>query len=141
MELTSDLVQETMKYCLYNDDEVIDGKTPDEAVLVDGITTKFGFHPGRLEEKASVIIDMLGQLPESFQEAGGGGMSFINACQDKNGRQWTDFHRIMEELFCLGEAIGKVSQPMPKEMWKVLPGGMPYYIVLTERATGEAVPV
>jgi len=29
----------------------------------------------------------------------------------------------------LGIASGKLSYLMPREMWKVLPGGMPYLVV------------
>jgi hypothetical protein len=35
----------------------------------------------------------------------------------------------MEGLFCLGMAIGKVECLMPRKMWTILPGGMPYYLV------------
>ena len=36
-------------------------------------------------------FEFLNQLPDSFKAEGGGGMSFINMCIDKNGKQWTDF--------------------------------------------------
>ena len=35
----------------------------------------------------------------------------------------------MEELFCLGIAIGRVECLIPREMWKILPGGVPYYVI------------
>ena len=31
--------------CLFVDDEVIDGKAPEGAVIVDGLRGKYGFHP------------------------------------------------------------------------------------------------
>jgi len=56
-------------------------------------------------------------------------MSFLNACQDRNGNQWTDLHQRMEQLFVLGQAAGFVSCLLPRDMWAALPGGMPYYVV------------
>jgi hypothetical protein len=35
----------------------------------------------------------------------------------------------MDQLFTLGIAIEKVSFQLPREMWNVLPGGMPYLVV------------
>jgi len=56
-------------------------------------------------------------------------MSFLNMCIDKNGNQWADLHRTMDELVALGIATGKLSFLIPREMWSILPGGMPYLIV------------
>lgn len=124
MELLSENVESIFLKCLFKD-----GENTDEAIIADGITAKMGFHPDRLKENESNIIDMLQQLPDSFQKSGGGGMSFLNACTDKNGNQWTGMHRMMESLFCLGMAIGKVEYCVPREYWGALPGGMPYLVV------------
>jgi hypothetical protein len=35
----------------------------------------------------------------------------------------------MDELVCLGLAIGRIAFLMPREMWEMLPGGMPYIVV------------
>ena len=43
--------------------------------------------------------------------------------------QWTGFHQTMDELVCLGLAIEKLSYLMPREYWKILPGGMPYLVI------------
>ena len=88
-----------------------------------------GFHPSRLEGHRDEIQVMLGQLPDQFQKSKGGGWSFLNAYNDKDGHQWTGFHRIVEKLFMLGTAIGKVSLLFPRSEWKSLPGEMPYYVV------------
>jgi len=69
-------------------------------------------------------------LPEQFKGSAGGGWSFLNACDDKHGNQWTDLHLRMEQLFQLGIGIGKVKCLMPRAMWSALPGGMPYYAVI-----------
>lgn len=127
MELTAENVVETMKACLFADE---DGE-PDltKAVMVEGIMAKFGFDPERLKTKKADIESMLEQLPTSFQKNGGGGHSFLAACDRADGVQWTGLHQTMDELFVLGMAIGKVQLCLPRDMWKALPGGMPYYVV------------
>lgn len=138
--LSADNSHEIFIKCLFKNEE-----PKDNPVIVDGITMKVGFHPQRVKENENKIIEMLAQLPEEFQQSGGEGMSFLNACNDKNGRQWADMHRTMEELVCLGIAIGKVKFLMPRDLWSVLPGGMPYFVVLNNEqevkecdATGDA---
>jgi len=126
MKLTSENVTEIFMNCLFNEDE---NKSDPE--IVEGIQTSFGFHKGRVAEHTKEISEMLAQLPLEFQEESGGGMSFLNACNDSDGEQWTGMHNIMDQLFVLGQACGKVKPLMPREMWKVLPGGMPYYMVLS----------
>ena len=73
---------------------------------------------------------MLSNLPASFQKESGGGMSFLKACEDSEGNQWTGLHKIMDQLFLLGQAAGLVKCLMPREVWGMLPGGVPYYVVL-----------
>ncbi len=96
---------------------------------VQGIERTEDFHAGRLDENRQAIIDLLNELPEQFHKRGGGGWTFLNACNDKNGRQWTGFHYEMEMLFMLGMAAGYVSELMPRDLWQILPGGMPYYMI------------
>lgn len=128
MELTAQNVMETMKGCMFNDD------TPQEevlkrAVIVEGILCKFGFDPDRLKAKEADIVSMLEQLPTAFRRDVGGGYSFLGACNREDGVQWTGLHKLMDELFCLGMAIGKVSSVVPREMWQLMPGGMPYFTI------------
>lgn len=123
--LTADRVEEIFRACLFTDDEDMT-----EHVRVEGIVNPYGFHPGRLAGHAEEIGAMLGELPDSFKRDGGGGMSFLNACEDRHGRQWTGLHQTMDRLFALGMGVGKVELLMPREMWAVLPGGMPYYVVM-----------
>jgi hypothetical protein len=122
--LNVDNVNEIFEDCLFQDGEDTTGY-----ISAEGIFSTFGFHPDRLESHRQDIEEMLAQLPDSFQEASGGGMTFLNACLDKAGNQWGD-HIHMEQLFCLGIGIGKVKYLMPRDMWDVLPGGMPYCVVL-----------
>ena len=111
--------------CLYRNDEDTSG-----AVMVEGIVANYGFHPERLESHREEMIALLEQLPDGFRESGGGGSSFLNACIDRDGNQWTGLHQIMEQLMVLGVALGLASYMLPKDMWKALPGGMPYFSIL-----------
>ena len=120
-------VNELFTDCLFKEGENIGNYVK---VDVEGITRTVEFHPERLESHRTEIIAMLDELPDEFKESGGGGMSFLNACNDKHGNQWTGFHQRMEQLFQLGIGINAAKCLMPREMWEVLPGGMPYYVIL-----------
>lgn len=98
-------------------------------IKAEGIVSTVGFHPGRVEEHRAEIELMLAELPEAFMAAGGGGWSFLNLCFDRHGNQWTGIHQTMEQLVQLGIAIGKVKYQLPRELWGVLPGGMPYLVI------------
>jgi hypothetical protein len=125
MKLAANNVHDVFTYCLFKEQE-----STENMVKAEGILRDFGFHPTRLKEREDDIISMLSYLPDSFHEEKGGGWSFLNACNDKDGKQWANLHTTMEQLFVLGLAIGKVKNLIPKEMWKNLYGGMPYYVVL-----------
>lgn len=125
MQLTAEHVEKTFFRCLFEE-----GESQDRAIVVEGIVNTYGFHPSRLEENRIVVRDLLAELPEKFFEGSGGGYSFLGACEDKTGRQWTGLHRTMEMLFALGLGLGLVKCLLPREMWSILPGGMPYYVVV-----------
>lgn len=124
MKLTAENVKTIFLDCLYRGKEL----TVD-CVRVDGIMNVFGFIPGRLKKHRDEIYEILKQLPEGFQKESGGGMTFLNACSDKEGNMWTGLHTTMEQLMTLGMAIDKVKYCMPRDMWMALPGGMPYFVV------------
>lgn len=123
-------VRNTLEDCFFEDYELIDGKPIVEPIKVDGVINKFELHPDRVKLHESDIIKFLQELPDQFKKSpGGGGWTFLNACDTKDGTQWTGLHKDMEALFVLGMAIGKVSYCTPREMWKIFPGGMPYMVV------------
>jgi len=124
MKLTSENVELVFKECLFKD-----GENTSDPKISEGIQINVGFHKERLNQHRKDISEMLSMLPATFHKDGGGGMSFLNACDDSNGNQWTGMQQIMEQLFLLGQAIGKVKSLMPKYMWNALPGGVPYYVV------------
>ena len=102
-------------------------------VLVHGITFKCFFDKSVIEKHDKEIKDMLNELPESFQLNGGGGYSFQQACYDKHGYHWGEHHD-MQILFMLGMAADYVRCLLPRSLWGILPGGVPYYVIDT---TGE----
>jgi hypothetical protein len=124
MKLTSEAVDEMMKACLFAEDEPMD-----DAVMVEGIINNYAFHPVRITEHADEIGQMLAELPTAFQASGGGKWTFLNACMDRHGEQWTGLHQQQERLFALGIAAGKARWVFPREVWAALPGGLPYVSV------------
>ena len=112
---------------------------PEDArsVRVEGVVRTFAFDRWALDRHAAAnraeIIEMLHELPNEFLEnklGGGGGWSFLNGCMTESGELWTGDQAVVELLFALGMAIGAVACLMPREMWSVLPGGVPYFMVL-----------
>lgn len=130
--LTADRVNAIFTDCLFRD-----GEPTDPHVEAEGIVNSFGFHPDRLSSHKAEIGAMLRELPDPFHADKGGGWTFLNACNDRHGRLWTGLHQTMEQLFVLGIATEQASYVMPREMWSILPGGMPYIVVnpVAETAT------
>lgn len=99
--------------------------TPENAILIEGIVSNYGFNPDRLATHKDEISDILKLMPDEFQKDTGGGMSFLNLCMDKDGNQWGE-HRNMEQLVVLAIATGQGKYSLPRRMWPALPGSMPY---------------
>jgi hypothetical protein len=120
-KLTTSAVEDIFKKCLFTE-----GEDTSNAMIVEGINMKFGFHPGRLEENKAAIRELLYELPDEFIK--GGGWTFLNACVDKEGNQWGE-HRNIEQLLCLGLATKQAGYVMTRDYWNIFPGGMPYIFV------------
>jgi hypothetical protein len=121
-KLTAERVESVFMNSLF-----ADGEDTSQHVEVNGVMARVGFHPERLKGHEPEIVEMLEELPENFRIENGGGWSFLQACQDRHGNQWTGFHQAMDQLFMLGMGIGKVKMLVPRAMWPMLPGGMPYF--------------
>lgn len=119
MKLTSENVNLVLKDCL--------GREEDPAV--EGVNLKLHLKQDKVEQHKKDIEDMLSCLPDNFLKSKGGGWTFLNMCNDKNGEQWTSLHHTVDVLVCLGIASGLVSFLLPREMWGIFPGGMPYVTV------------
>lgn len=128
MELTGQNVSEVFKQCFFDEGEDTSGH-----IVAEGVMVKVAFDPKRVQAQKENIISMLDQLPDEFKESSGGGWSFLNACNTKDDKQWADLHQTVDELVCLGKAIGKLKFTLPREFWSSLPGGMPYFIFLDKQ--------
>nr|WP_294550054.1 hypothetical protein [uncultured Rhodopila sp.] len=124
MALDPEIVQSLVSLCLLRPDEPRDG-----AIEVEGIRGDYSFHVDRIAENTKTIGELLFDLPDQFKASFGGGWSFLNACIDRHGNQWTGLHQRMEELVCLGIAAKKAKWQM-RELVDALPGGVPFFVVL-----------
>lgn len=126
-------VQHILRSCLYDSSKIMELRaamnTPTEdATMVNGLTRNFGLQPEKVKEHREQIRALLDEMPRAFHKATGGGWSFLNLCNDKNGDQWTGLHSVMEELVVLAIAAGMGSYCLPREMWKDMPGAVPYVV-------------
>lgn len=118
----------TVLDCLYRAEEApAGGPPPSDAVIVEGVTIVFGFHPGRLESKRADVVALLRRLPPEFRVEPG--QSFLNACMTADGEQWGE-HANVQELLALAIGLKLARWTFPREVWHALPGGMPL-VVLT----------
>jgi len=116
-------VQELVIDCLNGDHE--------DALVVEGIINTYGFSHEKIAAHKEEIRELLNDMPSDFHAGAGGGMSFLNLCMDKAGEQWAE-HPTMESLVVLGIAADMAHYSMPRNMWTVLPGGMPYITFTTD---------
>ena len=121
--LNKDRVSEVFFACLFEDGE------PADLIRVEGIQTTIGFSSIQLEAHKDEIEELIGELPTDFHESGPGGASFLAMLNDKHGRQWTGLHADMEQLLLLGLGIERIELLTPREVWRLLPGDMPYYVI------------
>jgi hypothetical protein len=113
---------------LFTDEEIVDGIPTSAPIKVEGITQSVGFHRERLASHKEEVRNILKELPLEFQPEGGGGSSFLNMCLDKEGHQWGE-HYDMQQLCLLAIGLDLRYFPMSKEMWHILPGGVPYFCI------------
>ena len=116
----SELTRNAFMDCLFKE-----GEDTTNHVKVEGITSMFGLHPQRLEEKPELVTALLAELPEEFKE----GYTLLNFCTTKDGEQWTGEHRVCEQLIVMAIGLNLMEYCMPREMWAVLPGGVPYIMI------------
>ncbi|MCF0059900.1 hypothetical protein MUK70_11675 [Dyadobacter chenwenxiniae] len=124
MKLTTQNVREMFEDCSFKEHN-----NPELLWTIEGVKLKANLHINMLSLKRSEIESMLSELPDSFKSSIGGGWSFLNMCITNNEEQWCDLHETMDQLFCLGYGIGKLRFLVPREMWDVLPGGVPYIVI------------
>lgn len=106
-------------------DAEVDGAGP---LIGDGIRLERICFRASLEDHRAELIEMLKEIPPGFHKGKGGGWSFLNFCDRNDGSQWTGLHMVMEQLFAMASALGMAHLLMPRDLWDVLPGGMPYIV-------------
>ena len=125
MKLTTENVESLFLDCLFRD-----GEDTSNPAVAEVVMSKIGFNRERIESHKGEIGEMLMELSDDFHSDKGGGMSFLNACMTCDGEQWGE-HRSIDQLLALGIASGQAKMLLPRAMWSALPGGMPYFVVLT----------
>ena len=128
--ISSDRVEEIFFDSLFREEEIVNGVPTTEPVKVMGIIRNCGFHAERLNSHEQEIKGFLAQFSDEFYKSKGGGHTFLNFCSLKDGTQWTDFQVRMEQLMQLGIGLGLVEYCVPREVWRALPGGMPYITII-----------
>ena len=127
--IDAEIVQTTFRYCLFNRDELIQPHTPPpDAVLVNGITATFAFHPERLQTMKPLVETWLKLLPRQFQNPQHG-WPFSRADRQDNGEQWTGFHQRMEQLFALATGLGLARKIDSPALRTITGDGLPWYAV------------
>ncbi len=123
--LTADRVNTLFRECLAT------VKAGENISQIHGVKAIYAIDLAKVATHKSEIGQMLLQMDDSFMigTGKGGGWSFLNACVDRCGRQWTDLHSTVEELVVLGMGAGMAFYTMGREMWDVLPGGLPYFSI------------
>lgn len=119
--LSSKKVMEVYKHCILSDDEVCDHEPIVDFTMGEGVAYASVFNSERLAEKKEEIANMVDELADIEK-----GPSFLNLCMDKNGRQWTGNHFLMDCLVQLGFATEALCYTLDRDMWDVLPGGVPF---------------
>ena len=130
LNLTSSNVNKIFMDSLYTEAEQKAGIDESKAVKVEGIVTNVGFNPERLLSHLKEVRELVDQLPEEFLN---NGWSFLNLPTTRTGEQWGE-QRNAEQLYLLAAGLGIATFLLPREMWKVLPGSVPYINFTTFKA-------
>ena len=123
-QLTAENVEKIFINCLATEPDISN-------ITGYGAMAEYQFDKKELNESKKIIISFLKQLPDEFQLSKGGGWSFLIACIDKEGNQWGE-HKHIEWLIALPNALDLIHFSLPKEMWVLLPGKMPYFVIHDE---------
>lgn len=91
------------------------------AVIVQGVNATYGFSRIRLVNQRPTIEALLEQLPAALDT----GCPYTELCYDRQGSQWTTRQRLLEQLVCLGLAIGALEFCEPREQWLTHPDQPP----------------
>ena len=113
---------EVFRDCLMSKKDIVNRKADVGYVLIDGIINKYCLDKCKLKKHEEFIKDYIKELPDEFAE----GWSFLNLCCDKENNQWTSSQIVAEQLMVLAMGINKAQYLVPRTMWDMLPGRVPY---------------
>lgn len=119
-------------------DVILGSCLAEDGNIFNGVLHDYAINTKLLEPFRSEVRAMIDLLPTEFLLEDGGGWSFLNLCQTKDGVLWTGLHLQCERLFILALALG-YALPLAgtRDFWKVLPGGLPY-VQFTLRSATDA---
>lgn len=123
--LTVDAVMEIWNACV-----AAPGDPEDDQVRIDGASMDGRFSRTRLLNHRMRLRTMLVELPDNFLQSGGGGWTMLNGCVDRHQRFWTSDQRTVDRLVILGIGAGVANWTLERNLWDLLPSGMPYFQVL-----------
>lgn len=124
----SDEMDRIMSIVLYREDEVKDLKDeemPQGCIFVRGLAHNFGFHPERLLDSAEDVRKILNAVVADEFMGAEGGWSFLNLVVGRNSEIWGN-QVDAEGLLCLALGLGWAEILVPRSMWQMMPGGVPY---------------
>lgn len=124
-------ITEILMDCLFDEEDLdLEGepKHSIEKVFVESINIKFCLKVDKLREHGNEIKEMLSHLPDEFKADKGGGWTFTNMLTLKDGSQWGE-PKNANELIALGLGTGNISYLFERDMWKDLPGRVPYILI------------
>lgn len=137
-------VTEILIDCLLTDDEAVqlglagsverEVELPECIVKCEGVIIGAGLMKARLETYRDEVKGFLNQLPDKFHDKG---ESFLAACADEKGNQWTGMHKSVDELFVLGIGLGFVTLLGKGKLALMMPGGLPYIQIKGVRDVGN----
>ena len=114
------IVKEAFEGSLYKE-----GDNIATAISVEGIVHTYMFNPERLEKMRASILEVVAMLPERFNQ----GYTFLDLCKTKDDELWTDNQFVSEQLVVMSIGLGLMEYCFSRDVWKMLPGGVPYIIV------------
>ena len=125
MMLDAKEIHEVFMDCFYEDEEIdqaeLEGGEMTPLLKLEGCMVNVGFDPARVQKNQEKIEAFLNEVPNIFYT----GANFTMLYMDKDGNHWGE-HKNCDELLILGLAIDRFHYLLPREVWKALPGGMPY---------------
>ena len=81
-ELTSENVENTFKDCMFDEEEIKDGRPTCDFIIAEGISKTVAFNAEKINRNKSKIAQLVDMLPGIDE-----GQLFSSLCNDKNDHQ------------------------------------------------------